>query len=122
MWENRMALSPRVALAWTRPPGSDHFLLHDLLHADGGLLRGFVVVGHPVPACVAHDRIGRDHRATRWTGDLGLSLRLRGFLRGRFVLETGPPCVPQDRIGHDHRAPGRTIHFGYAPESRINLT
>src|SRR2546422_9316079 len=85
MLENRMALGPRVALAWTRPPGSDHFLLHDLLHADGGLLRGLVVVGHPVPACVAHDRIGRDHRATRRTRHLGLSPRLRFALGGPFA-------------------------------------
>src|SRR2546428_2358928 len=116
-----MALGPRVALAWTRPPGSDHFLLHDLLHADGALLRGFVVVGHPVPACVAHDRIGRDHRATGWTGDLGLSLRLRCFLRGRFVLETVPACVAHDRIGRDHRATGWTRHFGWPPEADSGL-
>src|SRR5437899_12823800 len=92
-----MALGPRVALAWTRPPGSDHFLLHDLLHADGALLRGFVVVGHPVPACVAHDRIGRDHRATGWTGDLGLSLRLRCCLCGRFVLVEVRACASLER-------------------------
>src|SRR3989441_1154641 len=53
--------------------GSNHFLLHDLLHAHRGLLCLVVIGRHPVAARVAHDRIGRDHRAAGGTGDLRLA-------------------------------------------------
>src|SRR6059058_2979372 len=106
-----MALSPRVALALTRPPGSDYFLLHDLLHADRDLLRALVVLGHPVAARVTHDRIGRDHCAAGRTGDLRLAFRLGCFLYGRLVLETVAARVTHDRIGRDHCAAGGARDF-----------
>src|SRR5213594_2058834 len=105
-------VEPPRRVALTRPPGSDHFLLHDLLDADRSLLRGLVVVGgHPVAACVAHDRIGRDHRPAGRAGDLGLAVRLGGLLHGRLVLEAVAACVAHDRIGRDHRPAGRAGDF-----------
>src|SRR5881397_1468129 len=53
--------------------GSDHFLLHDLLHAHRDLLSLVVIGRHPVATRVAHDRIGRDHRSAGGTGNLGLA-------------------------------------------------
>src|SRR5881397_1438014 len=91
-------VEPPRRLTSTGPPGSDHFLLHDLLDADRSLLRGLVVVGgHPVAACVAHDRIGRDHRPAGRAGDLGfavgLGLRRDGDLRDGL-------CHLRHRDGH----------------------
>src|SRR5216684_304365 len=63
--------------------GSNHFLLHDLLHAHRGFLYLVVIGRHPVAARVAHDRIGRNHRAAGGTGDLRFAFRLGGLFRGR---------------------------------------
>src|SRR5438445_13710309 len=88
--------------------GSDHFLLHDLLHAHRDLLSLVVIGRHPVATRVAHDRIGRDHRAAGGTGNLGLALRLGLLLRRRLILETVATRVAHDRIGREPRYPGRT--------------
>src|SRR3989442_1731505 len=113
-------VEPPRRLTSTGPPGSDHFLLHDLLDADRSLLRGLVVVGgHPVAACIAHDRIRRDHRPAGRAGDLGLAFRFGGFLHGRLVLEAVAACVAHDRIGRDHRPAGRTGDLGLAARSGL---
>src|SRR3989442_3996103 len=81
--------------------GSNHFLLHDLLHAHRGLLCLVVIGRHPVAARVAHDRIGRDHRAAGGTGNLGLALPVGGFLPGRLLLATVVAPLATYRIWRD---------------------
>src|SRR5712664_598560 len=101
--------------------GSDHFLLHDLLHAHRDLLCLVVLGRHPVAARVAHDRIGRNHRAAGGTRDLRFAFRLGGLLRGRLILETVAARVAHDRIGRNHRAAGGTRDLRFAPGSGLSL-
>src|SRR5439155_16147958 len=101
--------------------GSDHFLLHDLLHAHRDLLSLVVIGRHPVSTRVAHDRIGRDHRAAGGTGKLGLALRIGRPLRSRLILETVATRVAHDRIGRDHRSAGGTGNLGLAARSGLGL-
>src|SRR5712691_6561359 len=100
--------------------GSDHFLLHDLLHAHRGFLYLVVIGRHPVAARVAHDRVGRNHRAAGGTGDLRFAassgLGLDRDLRDRLRHLHNRDRHLRDRLRRDGSRVGR---HGLRPNSRL---